>query len=73
MFSFLKKGKKEEKKEKKEEEVKKTECEGWMLDLIIQYLQSPLWSSPISDFLDQHCHLFQSDETNPFNYTTIHK
>ena len=62
MFSLLKKDKKEENKESEE-------CDSWMFELIVQYLSSPLWDTPISDFLDSHCHLFLEDESNYFNYT----
>ncbi|KAM3145218.1 hypothetical protein pb186bvf_002546 [Paramecium bursaria] len=45
----------------------------WMYDLILQYLASPLWRNPISDFLDENCVVFDEEEENKFSYQDIHK
>ena len=39
-----------------------------MYDLILQYLASPLWRNPISDFLDENCVVFDEEEENKFSY-----
>ncbi|CAD8144960.1 unnamed protein product [Paramecium octaurelia] len=53
---------------------KKTQEENnWMYDLILQYLASPVWRNPISDFLDEHCIIFDDEEENKIVYQEIHK
>ncbi|CAK85497.1 unnamed protein product (macronuclear) [Paramecium tetraurelia] len=45
----------------------------WMYDLILQYLASPIWRNPISDFLDENCIIFDDEEENKIVYQEIHK
>lgn len=44
-----------------------------MYDLILQYLASPIWRNPISDFLDENCTVFDDEEENKISYQEIHK
>lgn len=44
-----------------------------MYDLILQYLASPIWRNPISDFLDENCIIFDDEEENKIVYQDIHK
>lgn len=38
----------------------------------MQFLSGPLWKTSILDFVDYHCVVFDSEEENKFEYTTIH-
>lgn len=35
-------------------------------------MTSPVWKIPIYDFIDEHCIIFDDEEENKFEYTTIH-
>ncbi|CDW71873.1 UNKNOWN [Stylonychia lemnae] len=50
-----------------------TESENdWFFDLIITFLKSPRWKTPILSFLDEHCVIFDNDDENKLEYTIIH-
>jgi hypothetical protein len=36
-------------------------------------LVSPIWKVTISEFLDEHCIVFDDEEENKFSYFDIHK
>jgi hypothetical protein len=38
----------------------------------VQFLSGPLWKTSILDFVDYNCVVFDSEEENKFEYTTIH-
>jgi hypothetical protein len=38
----------------------------------VQFLSGPVWKVSILDFVDYHCVVFDSEEENKFEYTTIH-
>ena len=40
--------------------------------MIINFLRSRRWKTPVMSFLDKHCILFDSEEENKLEYTTIH-
>lgn len=44
----------------------------WKYDFLVQFLSGPLWKTSILDFVDYHCVVFDSEEENKFEYTTIH-
>ena len=44
----------------------------WKYDFMVQFLSGPLWKTRILDFVDYHCVVFDSEEENKFEYTTIH-
>jgi len=53
----------------------KTEEEGendWFFDIIINFLRSPRWKTPIMSFLDEYCIIFDDEEENKLEYTKIH-
>ncbi len=39
---------------------------------IVGFLKSPEWSVPVMEFIDQNCTVFDTEEENKFEYTTIH-
>jgi len=45
----------------------------WFFDIIINFLRSPRWKTPIMSFLDEHCIIFDNEEENKLEYTPIHK
>ena len=45
----------------------------WILDIIAEYLQSPIWKNPIVEFIDENCIIFEDAEENRLEYTDIHQ
>ena len=45
----------------------------WILDIIAEYLQSPIWKNPIVEFIDENCIIFEDAEENRLEYTEIHQ
>lgn len=44
----------------------------WFFDIIINFLRSPRWKTPIMSFLDEHCLIFDNEDENKLEYTPIH-
>jgi len=38
----------------------------------VGFLKSPEWSVPVMEFIDKQCIVFDNEEENKFEYTTIH-
>ena len=52
---------------------KKEEGENdWFFDIIINFLRSPRWKTPIMSFLDEYCIIFDNEDENKLEYTPIH-
>jgi hypothetical protein len=47
----------------------------WLLEVLVIYLKSPVWTSEICDFIDDNCILFAGDlsEENSLEMTELHK
>jgi len=41
--------------------------------MIIGFLRSPRWKTPVMSFLDEHCIIFDNAEENKLEFTDIHK
>jgi len=41
--------------------------------MIINFLRSPRWKTPIMSYLDEHCIIFDNEEENKLEYTEKHK
>ena len=48
------------------------EEQDWILDIIADYLASPVWKNPIIEFIDENCIIFEDSEENRLEYTEIH-
>lgn len=44
----------------------------WILEIMAEYLQSPVWKNPIISFVEEHCIVFEDTEENRLDYTEIH-
>jgi len=44
----------------------------WFFDIIISFLRSPRWKTPIMSFIDEHCLIFDNEDENKLEYTPIH-
>lgn len=46
----------------------------WLLDSMVDYLKSPMWTTEIFDFIDENCILFagELEDENSFFQTDIH-
>ena len=60
------------KKLKSSKKSSKTEDVRWVLEGIVEYLQSPVFTVPIMNFIDHNCSCFEMREENKFEYTEIH-
>eukprot|EP01112_Ceratiomyxa_fruticulosa_P023312 TRINITY_DN8850_c0_g1_i1.p1 TRINITY_DN8850_c0_g1~~TRINITY_DN8850_c0_g1_i1.p1 ORF type:complete len:316 (-),score=73.10 TRINITY_DN8850_c0_g1_i1:81-1028(-) len=47
--------------------------EEWQLDAVVGFLRSPLWETPIHNFIDKNCTVFDNEEENKFEYTPVHE
>ena len=52
--------------ENKAEEKKSKVDNAWALEYLGQYLNSPLWRTPIINFLENNCSVFEDSEENSF-------
>jgi len=43
-----------------------------MFDIIINFLRSPMWKTPIMSFIEENCIIFDTEEENKLEYTDIH-
>jgi len=44
----------------------------WFFDVIIGFLRSPRWKTPVMSFLDERCICFDGEEENKLEFTSIH-
>jgi The ARF-like 2 binding protein BART len=46
----------------------------WLLDSMVEYLKSPLWTNDICDFIDDNCVFFAGEvnDENSLDHTEIH-
>ncbi|KAF4681423.1 hypothetical protein FOZ60_012103 [Perkinsus olseni] len=44
----------------------------WLRDYIVQCMQSPSWTIPLGEFIDEHCMKFEDTPENKLEYTQIH-
>jgi hypothetical protein len=44
----------------------------WFFDMIIGFLRSPRWKTPVMSFLDEYCISFDDEEENKLEHTTVH-
>ena len=44
----------------------------WIIDFVKQFLESPPWTTPVSNFIDQNCHVFDDADENKLTYTEVH-
>lgn len=49
------------------------EANVWILDIVQEYLQSPQWKSPILDFIEDNCVIFDDEDENKHEYLTVHR
>ena len=44
----------------------------WFFDMIIGFLRSPRWKSPVMSFIDEYCTVFDDEDENKLEFTKIH-
>jgi hypothetical protein len=50
-----------------------SEISDWVFECVLQYLRSPLWTTPVHGFIETHCHEFVAgEEENKLIYTQLH-
>ena len=47
-------------------------AQDWIFDCLITFLKSPRWKTPVVSFIEEHCLIFDDEEENKLEYTTIH-
>ena len=47
----------------------------WLLDVLVEHIKSPRWTTEICDFIDDNCIAFAGDigDENSFEFTDLHK
>jgi hypothetical protein len=45
----------------------------WLYEILINFIRSPMWKSPIHSFIDEYCTAFDGDTENQLDHTEIHK
>lgn len=45
----------------------------WLVDSLIQFMQSPVWMFHVENFIDQNCLIFDTEEENKLTYTDVYK
>ena len=60
------------KEDKKKPDDKPEGENDWFFDIIINFLRSPRWKTPIMSFLDEYCIVFDNEDENKLEYTSIH-
>ena len=40
--------------------------------MIINFLRSPRWKTPVMSFLDENCIIFDTEDENKLEYTSVH-
>ena len=44
----------------------------WFFDMIIGFLRSPRWKTPVMSFIDEYCTVFDDEDENKLEFTKIH-
>lgn len=44
----------------------------WFFDMIIGFLRSPRWKTPVMSFLDENCIVFDNEDENKLEFTSVH-
>ena len=44
----------------------------WFFEVIINFLRSPRWKTPVMLFLDEKCIAFDGEDENKLEHTTVH-
>ena len=47
--------------------------EDWLFDYVLQFLESDKFDCVVMDFIDEKCEIFDNEDENKFQYTTIHQ
>lgn len=45
----------------------------WVFESVLQFLKSPLWTTPVHGFIEQHCGEFTGEDENKIEHTVVHK
>ncbi|KAG0588895.1 hypothetical protein KC19_2G276400, partial [Ceratodon purpureus] len=45
----------------------------WMRDAVSKFLESPIYSVPLLDFIDENCGMFEDSDDNKLEYTIVHE
>lgn len=45
---------------------------GWVTDALVEFADSPLWKTPVENFIDDNCCIFSTDSEMKLEYTVVH-
>ncbi|CAN0178858.1 unnamed protein product, partial [Discosporangium mesarthrocarpum] len=45
----------------------------WVFDFLLSVFRSPQWDAAVMGFIDENCTVFDNDEENKLNYTSLHE
>ena len=46
--------------------------EDWLFDSVVEFMQSPAWTTPVLTFIDENCSKFDDGDANKPVYTELH-
>ncbi|XP_053567993.1 cilia- and flagella-associated protein 36 [Bombina bombina] len=44
----------------------------WVLESILGFMSGPIWMTPVMDFVEQKCSVFDDEDENKLSYTEVH-
>lgn len=45
----------------------------WLAEVIVQFSRSPVWRTPVNNFIDENCYIFDNESEMKLEYTVIHQ
>lgn len=45
----------------------------WIVEAVLQFVRSPMWTTPVQNFIDSNCVYFDNEEELKLEYTAIHQ
>ena len=45
----------------------------WIQEAVVRFLQGPCYTAPLMGFIDEKCTIFDTEEENKFEYSSVHE
>jgi hypothetical protein len=46
---------------------------GWVLECVMAFLRSPEYTTPVMNFIDENCLVFDTEDESKLNFTDVHQ
>lgn len=47
--------------------------DSWIAEVIVQFSRSPVWRTPVDNFIDENCNIFDNESEMKLKYTEVHR